>query len=50
MTLCHAQANDDNERLVLALGGILGIIQQNPLNDFETFKRRLQDPDYVIEI
>ena len=48
--LRHATVNGDNEQLVTALGGILGIIQQNPLDDFETFKRKLQDPDYVIEI
>ena len=49
-TLRHATANGDNELLVVALGGILGIIQQNPLDDFETFKRKLQEPDYIIEI
>lgn len=48
--LRHATIDGDNERLVAALGGILGIIQQNPLDDFETFKHRLQNPDYVIEI
>ena len=49
-TLRHATTNGDNEQLVAALGGILGIIQQNPLDDFETFKRKFQEPDYVIEI
>ena len=48
--LLHATINGDNEQLVAALGGIVGIIQQNPLDDFETFKRNLQNPDYVIEI
>ena len=50
VALRHATANGDNEQLVAVLGGILGIIQQNPLDDFETFKRKLQEPDYVIEI
>ena len=49
-TLRHATANGDNEQLVAALGGILAIIQQNPLDDFETFKKKLKEPDYVIEI
>ncbi len=48
--LRHATATGDNEQLVAVLSGILGIIQQNPLDDFETFKRKLQEPDYVIEI
>ena len=50
VALHHATGNGDNEQLVAVLGGILGIIQQNPLDDFETFKRKLQEPDYVIEI
>lgn len=50
VTLRHATANGDNGQLVVALSGILGIIQQNPLDDFETFKKNLQNPDYVIEI
>ncbi len=50
VTLRHATANGDNEQLVAALSGILGIIQQNPLDDFETFKKNLQNPNYVIEI
>lgn len=48
--LRYATANGDNEQLTAALTGILGIIQQNPLDDFETFKKNLQNPDYVIEI
>ena len=50
VTLRHATASGDNEQLVVALTGILGIIQENPLDDFETFKRKLQNSDYVIEI
>ncbi|MDE2786947.1 MAG: hypothetical protein OXL37_09820 [Chloroflexota bacterium] len=40
----------DNHQLNVALAGILGIIQDNPLEDFETFKQHFHDPDYVIEI
>ena len=40
----------DNHQLNVALAGILGILQDNPLDDFETFKHKFQDPDYVIEI
>ena len=50
LALRHATDNGDNEQLVAALSGILGIIQQNPLDDFETFKRKFQEPGYVIEI
>lgn len=40
----------DNHQLTTALMGILGIIQENPLEDFETFKKNFQDPNYIIEI
>ena len=40
----------NNHQLNAALAGILGIIQDNPLDDFETFKQQFQNPDYVIEI
>ena len=50
VALRQATVNGDNEQLVAVLGGILSIIQQNPLDDFETFKRKPQNPDYVIEI
>ena len=48
--LRHAMATGDNQQLVAALTGILGIIQENPLADFETFRQKFQDPNYVIEI
>ena len=50
VALRQATVNGDNEQLVAVLGGILSIIQQNPLDDFETFKRKFQESDYVIEI
>lgn len=46
-TLLHSR---DNHWLNIALAGILGIIQDNPLDDFETFKQQFHDPDYTIEI
>ena len=48
--LRHAVSNGDNQQLVAALSGILGIIQDNPLEDFETFKKNFHDPGYTIEI
>ena len=48
--LRHAVGDGDNQQLNVALAGILGIIQDNPLDDFETFKQQFHDPDYVIEI
>ena len=48
--LRHAVASGDNHQLTTALAGILGIIQDNPLDDFETFRQQFQDPNYVIEI
>ena len=48
--LRHAIDSRDNHQLNVALAGILGIIQDNPLDDFETFKQQFHNPDYVIEI
>ena len=48
--LRHAVDSGDNHQLNVALAGILGVIQDNPLDDFETFKHQFQDPDCVIEI
>lgn len=48
--LRHAVGSKDNHQLNVALAGILGIIQDNPLDDFETFKKQFDDPDYVFEI
>lgn len=35
------------EHLVL---GIIAVLQQNPLHDFETFNAALQDPNHIIEL
>ena len=48
--LRHAAADGDHHQRNAALASILGIIQDNVLDDFETFKQKFQDPDYVIEI
>ena len=48
--LHHAVDSKDDHLLNVALSGILGVIQDNPLDDFETFRRQFHDPDYVIEI
>ena len=48
--LHHAVGSGDNHQLNIVLAGILGIIQDNPLDDFETFKQQFHDPDYTIEI
>ena len=42
-------SGNDNE-LQVALGGILGIIQENPLKDFAEFKKNMSNPDFVIEL
>ena len=48
--LHHAVDGKDNHQLNVALSGILGVIQDNPLDDFETFKQQFHDPDHIIEI
>ena len=48
--LRHAVDSRDNHQLNVALAGILGIIQDNPLDDFETFKMQFQNQDHVFEI
>lgn len=40
----------DNHQLNVALAGILRVIQDNPLDDFETFKKQFDDPEHVFEI
>lgn len=48
--LHQAIASGDNQQLVVALSGILTIIQDNALEDFASFKEKFQNPDYVVEI
>ena len=39
---------NDHESLNMALSAILGVIHDNPLKDFETFKRRMSEPGFKI--
>ena len=48
--LSHAMKTGDNQQLTAALAGILGVIQDNPLEDFETFRQQFDNPDHVVEI
>ena len=43
------ETNNDHQ-LDNAIIGILGIIQDNPLFEFEEFQKALTDPDTVLEI
>ena len=40
----------DDHQLDAAICGILGIIKDNPLTDYEQFKRAFNDPDAIIEL
>ena len=49
--LLHRAVDSGNENeLQVALKGILGIIQENPLKDFAEFKKNMSNPDFVIEL
>ena len=49
--LLHRAVDSGNENeLQVALDGILGIIQENPLKDFAEFKKNMSNPDFVIEL
>lgn len=40
----------DDHQLDIAICGILGIIKDNPLNDFDKFQQTFNDPNAVIEL
>ncbi|MBA4251988.1 MAG: hypothetical protein C0425_10020 [Chlorobiaceae bacterium] len=40
----------DDKQLDVALAGILGILKDNPLGDFQTFKENMLMPNYKIEL
>ncbi|RMG72014.1 MAG: hypothetical protein D6711_13890 [Chloroflexi bacterium] len=48
--LQRASRSGDGDQLQVALTGILGIIQENPLKDFAEFKKNMSNPDFVIEL
>ena len=50
LVLHNAVENRDDHQLDAAIVGILGIIKDNPLNDYAEFKRTYNDPDTVLEI
>ena len=39
---------NDHQGLNLALSAILDVVHDNPLKDFETFKRRMSEPGFEI--
>ena len=45
-----AVENQDYQALTVLVGGILAVLQQNPLHDFEQFKAALADPDVTFEL
>lgn len=48
--LHRAADNGDQTQLQAALEGILGIVKDNPLKDFETFVETWSDPDFTLEL
>lgn len=45
-----AVENQDYQALGVLVGGILAVLQQNPLHDFEQFKAALADPETTFEL
>lgn len=48
--LDRAIGNHDYATLAHLVPGIIAVLEQNPLHDFEKFKAALQDPNFVIEL
>ncbi len=48
--LWKAVESKDEIQLDVALTGILGVIKDNPLGDFENFKKNMLKSDYKIEL
>lgn len=48
--LDQAIAVKDYATLAHLVPGIVAVLEQNPLHDFEKFKAALQDPNYIIEL
>ncbi len=48
--LSNASAAKDQHGMDVALSGILGILQDNPLKDFESFKNNMNRPDFLLEL
>lgn len=50
LLLDYGVTHHDTASIDAALTGILGIIQDNPLRDLETFKKCMVRPDFEIEL
>lgn len=48
--LHKAVETGDDHQLDVAIFGILGIVKDNPLNDFEKFRQTYNDPNSIIEL
>lgn len=48
--LHKAVETGDDHQLDVAICGILGIVKDNPLNDFEKFRQAYNDPNSIIEL
>ena len=48
--LHKAVETGDDHQLDVAICGILGIVKDNPLNDFEKFRQTYNDPNSIIEL
>lgn len=45
-----AVENQDYQALTVLVGGIVAVLQQNPLHDFKQFKAALANPDITFEL
>ena len=48
--LDKAVTNRDHKTVSELVTGIIAVLEQNPLHDFETFKAALNDPNFIIEL
>ena len=48
--LHKAVETGDDHQLDVAICGILGIVKDNPLNDFEKFRQTYNDPNTIIDL
>ena len=48
--LSSATDSKDDKQLDVALAGIMGILKENPLGDFESFKKHMLESDYEVEL
>lgn len=48
--LSNSLSTNNEKQLDTALAGIMGIIKDNPLGDFQTFKNNMLNADYEVEL